>query len=51
VALTEPHADPAQPWPGTALRTLHVTLVLPVPLTPAKNCHVLAEPPEAGTNA
>jgi hypothetical protein len=50
-ALTDPHADPAQPWPGTPLWTLHVTLVLPVPVTLAKNCHVLVDPPEAGTNA
>ena len=40
-----------QPWPDTALWTLHVTLVFPEPVTLAKNCHVLVEPPEAGTKA
>ena len=49
--FTEPHADPAQPWPSNALWTLHVTPVLPVPVTLAKNCCVLVLPPEAGTKA
>jgi hypothetical protein len=47
----KPHADPVQPCPATPLRTLHVTLLLPVPVTFAKNCRVLAEPPEAATKA
>ena len=37
LASTEPHAAPAQPWPVTALRTLHVTLEFELPVTVAKN--------------
>jgi hypothetical protein len=40
-----------QPCPDDALWTRHVTLVLPLPVTLAKNCSVLGAPPEAGTNA
>ena len=43
--------DPAQPRPSAALRTVQLTLVLPAPVTLAKNCCVLRDPPDAGTNA
>ncbi|HEX4073919.1 MAG TPA: hypothetical protein VHX49_00830 [Candidatus Acidoferrales bacterium] len=51
LALMDPQLDPAQPAPPTALLTLQLALVLPEPVTLAKNCCVLTEPPEAGTNA
>jgi hypothetical protein len=51
LASTEPHAAPPQPWPATALCTLHVTLVLVVPVTLAKNCCVLGVAPDCGRNA
>jgi len=51
LAFTDPHADPVQPAPVTALRTLQLTPVFPEPVTFAKNCCVLTEPPEPATKA
>ena len=51
LVLTEPHAAPTQPAPDTPLCTRQATVVLPLPVTLAKNCAVLAEPPGAATNA
>jgi hypothetical protein len=50
-ASTDPHAAPPHPWPATALWTLHVTLVLTVFVTSAKNWAVLDCAPEGATNA
>jgi hypothetical protein len=51
LALIVPHAAPAHPWPATPLCTLHVTPVLVVFDTAAKNCSVLGVPVEGATNA
>lgn len=48
LAVTEPQAVPAHPAPMTALCTLQVTLVFPVPVTCETNCCVLVE---GGMNA
>jgi hypothetical protein len=48
LAVTEPQAVPAHPAPLTALCTLQVTLVLPLPETCVANCSVLVE---GGMNA
>jgi hypothetical protein len=37
LALIEPHAEPAQPWPAVALCTVHVTPEFGLPVTVAKN--------------
>ena len=51
LAVTEPQAVPAHPAPLTALCTLQVTLVLPLPATCATNCCVLGVLVEGGMNA
>jgi hypothetical protein len=51
LVVTEPHAVPAHPALLTALCTLQVTLVLPLPPTCATNCCVLGVPVEGGMNA
>jgi hypothetical protein len=50
-ASTDPQAAPPHPPPVTPLCTLHVTLVLPVFATSAKNWAVLDCAPEGATNA
>ena len=51
LALIVPHAAPAHPWPATPLCTLHVTLVMLVFETAAKNCCALGVPDEGAMNA
>ena len=50
-ASTDPHAAPPQPCPATPLCTLHITAVLLVSVTDAKNCMVLSVPVEGATIA
>lgn len=51
LALTEPQAAPAHPWPATALAMLQLTAVFVLPVTVAKNCRVLRVPVEGAKNA
>jgi hypothetical protein len=51
LASTEPHAAPAQPWPATALCTVHVTPEFGLPVTVAKNWKVLSVPADGEVNA
>ena len=51
MALTDPHAAPAQPWAATPLCTLQMTFAFKLFATLAVNCLVLSFAPEGATNA